>query len=214
MFYNVVFFLSPEAETAGTKVALLAGQYVLNVPAGVTIQALHNARPPADQSAEVAALTQQVADLTQALAACQAGNPMQTIDSFTATPNPVVAGQPVTLAWSTTGAAAVTLNGAPVALSGSQVVTPGANTTYTLSASAAPVTQAIDVVVQAGQPAPTVTNVAATPNQLPIGGGPISLDANTSGGGPVTSVHVLKQVGTGSVVDLGAMTLPATIPLP
>lgn len=187
MFYDIVFFLSPEAVAAGAKVSLVNGQYVITKAPGTTIQAINGGRPPAAA---------------------------QTIDSFTATPNPVVAGQPVTLAWSTTGAAAVTLNGAPVALSGSQVVTPGANTTYTLSASAAPVTQAIDVVVQAGQPAPTVTNVVANPNNLPVGGGQVSLDANTSGGGPVTSVHVLKQVGTGSVVDLGAMTLPATIPLP
>jgi hypothetical protein len=64
MFYDTVFFLSPNAEVAGAKVSLVSvGKYLFDVPPGVTIQALHNAVPPVDQSAQVVALTAEVARL-------------------------------------------------------------------------------------------------------------------------------------------------------
>ena len=61
----------------------------------------------------------------------------QTINSFTATPVSVNAGQTSTLAWTTSNASVVTLNGATVAANGSQVITPNAGVVYTLRATGA-----------------------------------------------------------------------------
>lgn len=206
MFYDIVFFLSPEAVAAGGKVALRNGEYVIVKDAATTIQAVNGGKPPADQSSEVAALQAQVAQLTADLDACRAGQtPMQSIDSFTATPNPVVAGQPTTLAWTTTGANAVTLDGAAVALSGSQVVTPAADKTYTLAASAVPVSQTLAVVVQPGAPKPTIGGMTVTPNTLPVGGGAVVVDAVVAG-----ATTLKMQIDSGPLVDV---VLPATVTL-
>lgn len=63
MFYDIVFFLSPEAVAAGAKVSLVAGKYVITKDAATTIQAINGGRPPVDQSAEVIALTAEVSRL-------------------------------------------------------------------------------------------------------------------------------------------------------
>lgn len=75
----------------------------------------------------------------------------QTITSFTASQTAITQGQSVTLTWGTSNATAVLLNGASVAPSGTQVVTPTTTTTYTLEAdgAAAPITQLITVNVTA-----------------------------------------------------------------
>lgn len=51
-------------------IRLVAGQYVIIKPAGLTIQALNRA-PPVDQTALVAALTAQVQTLTRELEECR-----------------------------------------------------------------------------------------------------------------------------------------------
>ncbi len=57
------------------------------------------------------------------------------IDSFTATPSTAVdPGDPVVLRWATSNTATVTLNGAAVAVDGSQTVRPQASTSYVLVA--------------------------------------------------------------------------------
>lgn len=66
-FYDVVFFKPQEV-----TVRLVDGNYVVLKPPGYTIQAL-NARPPADQSAEIAALKARVTGLEAELAACLEG---------------------------------------------------------------------------------------------------------------------------------------------
>jgi uncharacterized Zn-binding protein involved in type VI secretion len=60
--------------------------------------------------------------------------PMPTA-SLTASPASIQSGQSSTLSWNTTDAATVTLNGAPVARSGMEVVSPTTTSTYTLVAS-------------------------------------------------------------------------------
>ncbi|MBI5303369.1 MAG: hypothetical protein HY868_14635 [Chloroflexi bacterium] len=52
--------------------------------------------------------------------------------SFTATPSTIAAGQSATLAWNVASARTVTLDGAPVAVQGTQVVAPTQTTTYVL----------------------------------------------------------------------------------
>ncbi len=76
--------------------------------------------------------------------------PLPVIDSFTASPDSVPSGGSTELSWATTGADSVSIDqvGA-VALTGTQPVTPGVTTTYTLTAtnSSGSVTREITVVV-------------------------------------------------------------------
>ncbi len=69
------------------------------------------------------------------------------IVSFTATPTTVGIGQSTTLAWQTTGATSVTLNGTAVNASGTsnQVITQDTTFTLTANGGAQPVTQAVTV---------------------------------------------------------------------
>jgi hypothetical protein len=86
--------------------------------------------------------------------------PMPTA-SFTASPASIMSGESSTLSWTTTDAASVTLNGAPVNATGTQVVSPTATTTYTLVASNATgsVTRSAAVTVVAPPPPPALTYV-------------------------------------------------------
>lgn len=83
---------------ATVTIRLVAGQYVVVAPAGTTIQAL-NKNPPIDQTAQVAALTAQVAQLTADLDACiTASHTPPTIANFMAVPaNLPVGGGSVTI---------------------------------------------------------------------------------------------------------------------
>jgi len=68
----------------------------------------------------------------------------------------VVAGEPITLVWNTSGASTVTISGiGPVAASGSQDVFPVADTTYTLSATSGGPVVTAEVVVDVITPAIT-----------------------------------------------------------
>jgi phospholipase C len=78
------------------------------------------------------------------------------INSFTAVPNQIQAGGQSVLNWNVSGATIVTLNGAAVAATGNQTVSPTATTTYTLVATGADGTVAKqDVIV-------TVSTIDAT----------------------------------------------------
>ena len=91
--------------------------------------------------------------------------------TLSATPNTVIAGQSVTLTWTTTNATSATLNGATVATSGSMTEVPTATTKVTLTATGAggstSAVAAITVKPQ-GTPAPTAT-LSATPNTVTAG---------------------------------------------
>lgn len=81
--------------------------------------------------------------------------------SLSASPNTITVGQSTTLSWSTTNATAVTISGiGPVALSGSQEVSPGETTLYTLTATGQGGTETAAFMVEVIQP-----------SILPIGGG-------------------------------------------
>jgi hypothetical protein len=73
--------------------------------------------------------------------------------SLTANPITITSGGSSTLTWSSTGATSATLNGASVAVNGSQVVSPTATTTYTFnstSSSGATTTSSATVTVTSG----------------------------------------------------------------
>lgn len=135
--------------------------------------------------------------------------PAQTINSFTATPTTIVLAGTTTLAWNTSNATSVTLNGLPVPGTSSQTFAPQSTTTYTLVAkgSAPDVTSSITVVVQTSTgaavympPAASLSNADGIWTLQAAGGGIYNVmlnGAQTYGGDGVPA-----QVGTGSAVAL------------
>lgn len=119
MFYDVVFFKPKEV----TVRLLPDGTYNVIKPLGLTIQAI-NGKPPVDQSAELLALTMQITQLQNDLAACLAGNPQKpTIANLTATPSSLpVGGGTVAIDATVTDADSLTLDGAPVTLPATVIV--------------------------------------------------------------------------------------------
>ncbi len=96
--------------------------------------------------------------------------PTVTIDSFTAIPTTITAGESATLTWQTSNAAAVTLNGVPVPADGTLTVSPTATTDYELLADG--VSGRITLTVtQPPPPPPTVTidSFTATPTTITAG---------------------------------------------
>ncbi len=105
--------------------------------------------------------------------------PAPTVDSFTANPTTITAGQSSTLSWTTTNATSVTVtdgNGTTVysgtAVDGSTTVSPTATTTYTLTATGdgGTATASVTVTVNpATVPAPTVDSFTANPTTITEG---------------------------------------------
>lgn len=99
--------------------------------------------------------------------------PVPVIASFTATPNAVLTGTPVTLNWATSGADSLTVAPGIGAVTGtSLVVTPIANTTYVLTATNAggSVTRSATVTVSTAEPLPVIDSFTATPASIAPGG--------------------------------------------
>lgn len=135
--------------------------------------------------------------------------PPPVITQFAAQPASVNAGQPVTLAWSTTDATTVMIDqgiGA-VPASGTRMVTPAATTTYQLSA-AGPggmVTGQVTVTVTPVG-APTIGSFAASPAQI-TPGATTQLSWTTSG---ATSVRIDNGVGTVALSGMTSVSPPST----
>lgn len=109
------------------------------------------------------------------LGACASsgGSGAPEIDSFTATPASLSAGQKTTLAWTVKGADSISLdNGLGVQAGSSVDVTPAATTTYTLTAVAgsASTTATVTVTVTAAVAKPVITAFTASPNDVVTGG--------------------------------------------
>ncbi|MCA9354204.1 MAG: DUF11 domain-containing protein [Candidatus Kaiserbacteria bacterium] len=124
-------------------------------------------------------------------------------DLFVANPSGITVGDSTTLTWETTNATEVSLdNGIGiVAVDGTHTVSPTTNTTYILTVKGendqtvnctAPVTVSED-------PVPVCEFFTATPNQLPYGGGPVSLNWEVTGANTVSITPTIGTVGlTGS----------------
>lgn len=107
------------------------------------------------------------------------------IDSFTAIPEAVTVGTPVTLSWATTRADEVVITAAPpdatlpatFALDGTATVTPAVTTTYTLTATgsiATPTTATATVTVSAA-PVVAIDSFTASPERIAEGGTSVTL---------------------------------------
>lgn len=95
----------------------------------------------------------------------------QTITTFTALPATIASGSSATVTWATANATGVRLNGAVVALSGSQSVSPTTTTGYTLlvSGSIPDISQSRTVTVTQPTPAQAITSFTATPSSIFVG---------------------------------------------
>ena len=130
-----------------------------------------------------------------------------TCDSFTATPVTINRGSNATLAWTTTNATGVSINGGvgSVAPDGSKVVTPLTTTTYTLVATnAAGVTDSCPVKVTVVQPTPVATCDTFTATPVTINrGSNATLNWTTSN---ATTVTINNGVGSVAVDGLKIVT--------
>lgn len=109
---------------------------------------------------------------------CQA-NPAPSCDSFTATPGTITLGGTAQLTWQTSNADRVVINNAigQVPVDGTLSVSPLTNTTYILTVFGTEnrsVTCQVPVIVST-TPVPVCEFFTATPNNLPAGGGQVSL---------------------------------------
>lgn len=119
---------------------------------------------------------------------------MPVVVSFTASPSTVTSGQSVTLKWVVNGATTVRLEGTgTVPATGSQVVTPVATTTYTLTATnKAGITTATVTVTMTKGSIPVITGFTATPEAIEEGE-TVKLEWYVTGADTVT---IDKGIGT------------------
>ena len=95
-----------------------------------------------------------------------------TIDEFSSSTNPVVAGQATTLVWKTSGATDVRLDGKTVAVEGSARVVLSETTRYRLTASDGSTTVSTDLVVTA-LPGPIIDEFRASSTRYASGAVPV-----------------------------------------
>ncbi len=132
--------------------------------------------------------------------------PLPTCDSFTATPTSLpVGGGNVTLAWQTTNATSVKLDGTAVSVDGSKVVNVTATKTFTLTVEGTNGSDSCTahVTVATTTPLPTCDSFTANPTSLPIGGGNTTLTWAT------TNATSVKLDGVAVAVD-GSKTVAVT----
>ena len=125
------------------------------------------------------------------------------VQAFTATPSVIGAGQSATLAWTVTGANAVTLSGA--AQTGSSLlVTPAATTTYTLQAQGPGGTTTATITVTVGAQAPRYGDFR---------GADLGAGANLNGALAFTAANAWNQDISAAPVDPNSANLLATLGL-
>ncbi|MEE8361777.1 MAG: PKD domain-containing protein, partial [Gemmatimonadales bacterium] len=135
-------------------------------------------------------------------------DPPPPIDSFSATPTSITAGESATLSWMTTGADSVVINAGPeLPLDGSISVSPAATTLYILTAiGPAGAAQAlVTVTVNSASPGlPTVDSFSAAPDSIAAGGS-ATLSWTTTDAASVTIDN-----GVGAVAVDGSVTMNPT----
>ena len=134
------------------------------------------------------------------------------INTFTASPASITAGNSSTLSWNVSGATSVSIDGGVgnVAAIGNTSVSPGATTSYILTASntAGSITATTQVVVSAALPSglPVINSFSASPASIIIGGS-TTLSWNVSG---ATSMAIDPGIGTVSSVGTKSVSPAAT----
>jgi len=139
------------------------------------------------------------------------------INSFSVYPTSITAGNTAVLTWSTTNATGARINGADVAVNGSQAVNPSSTITYLLEAtngsnstsrSTMVVVTSLVTPPPASGPLPTILSFTASPSSVTAGGSTTltwnTLDATSAsiagfGTVPVSSSLVINTTGTGII---------------
>ena len=139
------------------------------------------------------------------------------INSFSAAPSSITAGSTAWLTWSTTNATGVRINGADVAVNGSQAVNPSSTITYLLEATngSNSTSRSTMVVVTspaapppASVPLPTILSFTASPTSVTLGGSTTlnwnTLNATSAsiagfGAVPVSGSLAINTTGTGMI---------------
>jgi hypothetical protein len=164
-------------------------------------------------------------DWGQVLITVTAGGPTAGI---TANPTSIASGGSSTLTWTSTNAVSATLNGATVAVNGSQSVSPTATTTYTFKttgSSGATATAQATVAVTSGPPTAGLsanpTSIAAgnsstltwtTTNALSadLNGTTVSLNGSQVVSPAVTTTYRITAHGANGTTDWGQLTVNVT----
>jgi hypothetical protein len=163
------------------------------------------------------------------LASCYPGGPititapgkLPVINSFSASPSNISAGESSTLNWTVTGATAVSIDQGigNVALTGPRAVAPSVTTVYTLTASssAGSITVTTQVIVSGATPSPTpgslpvINSFIASPSSISLGGSS-TLSWSVSNATSVTIDHSVGTVGSsGSTIVLPGATTTFTL---
>ncbi len=135
--------------------------------------------------------------------------PLPSCDSFTAAPTTLpVGGGNVTLAWQTTNATAVKLDGATVAVDGSKVVNVTATKTFILTVEGTNGSDSCTAKVTVDTTTtstPSCDAFTASPTSLSVGGGNVTLTWNTTNADTVSIDN-----GVGEVADDGSMVVNVT----
>jgi hypothetical protein len=131
------------------------------------------------------------------------------VSSFEANPTNISGGQSSTLSWNVLGATTVTIEPriGDVASTGTELVSPAATTTYTLTATntAGSTTATVQVVVSAVPSLPVINSFTASPENITPGGSS-TLSWNVSG---ATTVSI--DQGIGSVALVGTETVSPAV---
>jgi hypothetical protein len=144
------------------------------------------------------------------------GSVTPVINSFSATPSSIPAGNTAVLTWSTTHATGARINGADVPVSGSQTVNPSSTTTYLLEVTNGSNSTSFSTMVVVTGPAtpppsgplPTILSFTANPVSVAPGGSTTlnwntlnATSANIAGFGtvPVNGSLTINTTGTGSI---------------
>jgi hypothetical protein len=133
------------------------------------------------------------------------------VSSFSASPSSITAGKSAVLSWSVAGATSVSIDNGVGAVTGSMIaVSPGATTTYTLTAAnAAGATSATTAVTV--YPAPAVSGIAAS--SITSSSAMISWKTNVASNGQVNYGLSAAYGSSSAIVDANPMSTSHSVPL-
>ncbi|MDP2815571.1 MAG: RHS repeat-associated core domain-containing protein [Rectinemataceae bacterium] len=129
-------------------------------------------------------------------------SPAVNIGSFTTTASTIPIGGSATLNWSTSGATSVTLNGTGVGAASSQIVSPTATTTYTLTAASGATTVSQQITISVVQ-APLISYFSASPSNIYQG------DSTALGWNVTNATTVSLDQGIGGVSGISQNVSPS-----
>jgi hypothetical protein len=142
------------------------------------------------------------------------------INAFSAAPSSITAGNTAVLTWSTTNATGARINGADVAVNGSQAVNPSSTLNYILEAtngsnstSASTMVVVTDYAPPVSQPLPAILSFTANPSSVTVGGATI-LSWNVANATSVSIANIgpVEPVGSRTIYTsgTGSMTFSLT----